>query len=192
MDNLNDEIETMGECSFPPDSITDNNQGITLDLDSLEEVPLEADVIGNMASPSAVVESPSGDIYIPLSQYNSSIIMKSENRITNTGPHDCVDSVKTNAPSLSVAPPTEHSHHYNISRFPAASSPTNSTHSGVSEHSSFAGPCPFKHGDIVWAQTESFLPFCKNFLCSDIHGLTTFVQYNYSLSYYLILNIVKT
>ena len=160
MDNLNDEVEAMGEYSYPPDEITNNNQGITLDLDSLEEVPLESDIIKNAASPSAVVQSPSGETYIPLSKCDASVIMKSDNRETNSAPHDCADPVTTMAPSLSVAP-AEHSHHYNISRFPAASSPTNSTHSGISEQSSFAGHFSYKHGDIVWAQTETFLPFCK-------------------------------
>ena len=155
MDNLNDEVHTTTDISVPVEEAADNTQcGITLDLNSLEDVPLEQEVLG----PAGVVESPSGETYIPLSQYDSSSINKSDNRIPIIGLHDYTDSA-TNARTSATS--AEYTHQYHVGRFPAASSPTNSTHSGVSEQSSFAGTCPYKHGDIVWAQTESFLPFCK-------------------------------
>lgn len=167
MDNLNDEAQAIRDLSVPVEEATSSFQrGMTLDLNSLGDAPLEQEIVGHAVSQLGVVESPSGDTYIPLSQYDSNNITKSDNHIPIIGLHDYTDM---NARTTSAAASAEPIHQYHVGRFPAASSPTNSTHSGVSEHSSFAGPCPYKHGDIVWAQTESFLPFCK--LSSiQIHG----------------------
>jgi hypothetical protein len=67
MDNLNDEVNAITDLSVPVEEAYNNFQsGITLDLNSLEDVPLEQEIVGPAASQSGVVESPSGETYIPL------------------------------------------------------------------------------------------------------------------------------
>ena len=123
----------------------------------LVDVPLEKEDAGLSSESVSIVNSPSGDAFIPLSNYNS-LAAAVESSIATSS--QLIGSTMETLGVATSQPVIDFFH----SRFPASSSPTNSTHSGGDHHSSFPAPSIFKHGDVVWAQTETFLPFWPAFV----------------------------